>query len=43
MRYFGKVDASDGSMRRIMQRIASKFDHVHFCYEADLPVMASIG
>lgn len=21
-------------MRRIIQRIAAKFDHVHFCYEA---------
>lgn len=34
VRYFGEVDASDGSMRRIIQRIAAKFDHVHFCYEA---------
>jgi len=34
VRYFGEVDASDGSMHRIIQRIAAKFDHVHFCYEA---------
>jgi len=34
VRYFGEVDASDVSMRRIIQRIAAKFDHVHFCYEA---------
>ena len=34
VRYFGEVDASDTSMRRIIQRIAAKFDHVHFCYEA---------
>nr|ALU64516.1 Mobile element protein [Rhizobium leguminosarum bv. viciae] len=29
-----EVEASDASMRRIIQRIAAKFDHVHFCYEA---------
>lgn len=30
----GEVDASDTSMRRIIQRIAANFDRVHFCYEA---------
>jgi transposase len=34
VRYFGEVEASDASMRRIIQRIAAKFDRVHFCYEA---------
>ncbi|SFU21480.1 Transposase [Mesorhizobium sp. YR577] len=34
IRYFGEVDASDASTRRIIQRIVAKFDHVHFCYEA---------
>ncbi len=34
IRYFGEVEASDVSMRRVIQRIAAKFDHVHFCYEA---------
>ncbi|WP_405029382.1 hypothetical protein [Neorhizobium sp. SHOUNA12A] len=34
IRYVGEVGASDASMRRIIQRIAAKFDHVHFCYEA---------
>ncbi|MBR7654807.1 IS110 family transposase [Brucella oryzae] len=34
IRYFGEVEASDVSMRRTIQQIAAKFDHVHFCYEA---------
>lgn len=34
VRYFGEVNASDTNMRRIIRRIAAKFDHVHFCYEA---------
>ncbi|WP_292374143.1 IS110 family transposase [Mesorhizobium sp.] len=34
VRFFGEVDASDTSMRRVIQRIAAKFDRVHFCYEA---------
>jgi transposase len=34
IRYFGEVEASDVSMRRVIQRIAAKFDRVHFCYEA---------
>lgn len=34
VRYFGEVDASATSMRRVIGRIASRFDHVHFCYEA---------
>ena len=34
VRFFGEVDASDQSMRRIIQRIAGRFDRVHFCYEA---------
>jgi transposase len=33
VRFFGEVDASDTSMRRVIQRIAAKFDRVHFCYE----------
>ncbi|MBX5230242.1 IS110 family transposase [Rhizobium sp. NLR9b] len=34
IRFWGEVDASDASMRRVIQRIAAKFDRVHFCYEA---------
>jgi len=34
IRFWGEVDASDISMRRVIQRIAAKFDRVHFCYEA---------
>ncbi len=34
VRFFGEVDASQASMRRVVQRLASKFDDVHFCYEA---------
>ncbi|WP_036260261.1 IS110 family transposase [Mesorhizobium sp. WSM3224] len=34
VRFFGEVDASDMSMRRVVQRIAAKFDRVYFCYEA---------
>jgi transposase len=34
IRFWGEDDASDASMRRIIQRIAAKFDCVHFCYEA---------
>lgn len=33
-RYVGEVEASDASMRRIIRRLAAKFDHVHFCYDA---------
>ena len=34
VRFFGEVDASDQSMRGVIQRIAGRFDRVHFCYEA---------
>ncbi|MGV2130924.1 IS110 family transposase [Agrobacterium vitis] len=34
IRYLGEVEASDADMRRIIRRIAAKFDCVHFCYEA---------
>ncbi|KWV45597.1 hypothetical protein AS026_15925 [Rhizobium altiplani] len=34
VRFWGEVEASDTSMRRIIQRIAAMFDRVHFCYEA---------
>lgn len=34
VRFFGEIDASDQSMRRVIQRIAGRFDRVHFCYEA---------
>ncbi|RWC23248.1 MAG: IS110 family transposase, partial [Mesorhizobium sp.] len=34
VRFFGEVDVSDESMRRVIQRIATRFDRVHFCYEA---------
>lgn len=34
VRFWGEVDASDTSMRRIIQGITAKFDRVHLCYEA---------
>ncbi len=34
VRFFGEVDASATSMRRVIERIASRFKRVHFCYEA---------
>ncbi|MFC3320365.1 IS110 family transposase [Mesorhizobium cantuariense] len=34
VRFFGEVDASDESMRRVVRRITAKFDRVYFCYEA---------
>lgn len=34
VRYLGEVDASPGSMRRIIQRIVDKHGGAHFCYEA---------
>lgn len=34
VRFFGEVDASHASMRRLIQRIAAKVDRTHFCYEA---------
>lgn len=34
VRFIGEVDASDESMRRVIQRIGNRFDRVHFCYEA---------
>ena len=34
VRFFGEVDASAVNMRRVIVRIASRFNRVHFCYEA---------
>ncbi|XRZ45475.1 IS110 family transposase [Bradyrhizobium ganzhouense] len=34
VRFFGEVDASPTNMRRVIGRIANRFDRVHFCYEA---------
>jgi transposase len=34
LRYLGEIDASEESMRRFVKRLASKYDRVHFCYEA---------
>ena len=34
VRFFGEVDACVASMRRTIQRIADRFDRLHFCYEA---------
>lgn len=34
MRFLGEVDASEESMRRLVERIATQHDRVHFCYEA---------
>ena len=34
VRYLGEFDADEATMRRIIKRLASKHEHVHFCYEA---------
>jgi transposase len=34
VRFLGEVDASEESMRRVVKRIAAKYERVHFCYEA---------
>ncbi|GEC59390.1 hypothetical protein ABIF38_002961 [Bradyrhizobium japonicum] len=34
VRFIGEVDASATAMRRVVERIASRFGGVHFCYEA---------
>jgi transposase len=34
VRFIGEVDASAENMRRVVQRIAAKHGHAHFCYEA---------
>jgi transposase len=34
VRFLGEVDASEESMRRVVKRIATQHDRVHFCYEA---------
>jgi transposase len=34
VRYFGEVDASSESMRRLVGKLASKYEQLHFCYEA---------
>lgn len=34
IRYLGEVDASPESMRRIVMKLASKYDRLHVCYEA---------
>ena len=32
VRYLGEVDAAEPGMRRIVARLAAKYDRVHFCY-----------
>ena len=34
IRYIGEVDASSDSMKRLIGKLASKYDRLHFCYEA---------
>ncbi|SFJ81744.1 Transposase [Bradyrhizobium sp. Gha] len=34
VRFFSEVDASATNMRRVLERIANRFDRVPFCYEA---------
>jgi transposase len=34
VRYFGEVDASSESMRRLIGKLGSKYEQLHFCYEA---------
>jgi transposase len=34
VRYLGEFDADEATMRRVVKRLATKHDCVHFCYEA---------
>lgn len=34
VRYIGEIDASPDSMKRLIGKLASKYDRLHFCYEA---------
>ena len=34
IRYLGEFDADEATMRRVVKRLASKHEHVAFCYEA---------
>jgi transposase len=34
IRYLGEVDASPESMRRLLAKLASKYERLHCCYEA---------
>ncbi len=34
VRYFGEVDASPDSMRRLAAKLTAKYDQLTFCYEA---------
>jgi transposase len=32
IRYLGEFDASPAAMRRLVQRLAAKYERLHFCY-----------
>ncbi len=34
VRYIGEIDASPDSMKRLIGKSASKYNQLHFCYEA---------
>jgi len=34
IRYMGEFDASADSMKKLVQRLAAKYERLHFCYEA---------
>ena len=34
IRYIGEVDASLDSMKRLIRKLASKYERLNFCYEA---------
>lgn len=34
IRYIGEIDASPDSMKRLIRKLASKYERLHFCYEA---------
>src|SRR5918912_1963295 len=34
VRFYGEVDASPESMRRLAAKLAGKYERLHFCYEA---------
>lgn len=34
VRFYGEIDSSPDAVRRLVKKLASKYQHLHFCYEA---------
>ena len=34
VRYLGEIDATDAAMRKLVAKLAAKYDRLMFCYEA---------